>query len=380
MLEVLFLACGAIIFYIYAGYAVIVYFISRITGEKLPELNAYPDISIIISAYNEEQEIGETIRNKLQQDYPSDKMEIIVVSDGSDDNTDLIVKDFASSGVKLVRQSPRQGKTAAVNRAVKAASGEILIFSDANSRWREDAVRKLIQKFANPRVGYITGKMVYINPDGSLIGDGCSAYMKYENVIRESESRFASVIGVDGGIDAVRKELYIPMSPDQLPDFVLPLNVIEQGYRVAYEPEAVLNETALSDQGAEFRMRIRVTLRALWALYDKRNLLNPLRYPLTSWQLISHKLLRYSAWIPLTGCLVLNPLLLDKGSFYGVILTMQVIFYMLAFIGYRQRNEVQAPFVFYAPYYFLVLNTAAAMAFIRFVKGEKQILWQPRSG
>lgn len=380
MLAVIFLFSLAMILYIYLGYAVCVYIATRFIRRKFTDQKYLPLISIIISAYNEEKEIHETLKNKLELDYPAEKLEIIVVSDGSDDNTESIVKEFEDKGVKLIRQSPRQGKTSAINRAVLAAVGEIIIFSDANSRWRYDAVTKLIRKFSDPKVGYITGKMVYINPDGSLIGDGCSAYMKYENFIRDCESEFASVIGVDGGIDAVRRKLYIPMNPDQLPDFVLPLSVIEQGYRVAYEPEAILNESTLSDQAAEFSMRIRVTLRALWAIHDKRNLLNPLRYPITSWQLISHKVLRYMTWLPLAVCVAINPLLLKHGLLYGGLQLIQVVFYLFAGIGYLRRHDSQASFIFYAPYYFLLINTAAAIAFYKFLKGEKKILWKPRGG
>lgn len=380
MLAVIFLFSLAMILYIYLGYAVCVYIATRFIRRKFTDQKYLPLISIIISAYNEEKEIHETLKNKLELDYPAEKLEIIVVSDGSDDNTESIIKEFEDKGVKLIRQSPRQGKTSAINRAVLAAVGEIIIFSDANSRWRYDAVTKLIRKFSDPEIGYITGKMVYINPDGSLIGDGCSAYMKYENFIRDCESEFASVIGVDGGIDAVRRKLYIPMNPDQLPDFVLPLSVIEQGYRVAYEPEAVLNESTLSDQAAEFSMRIRVTLRALWAIHDKRNLLNPLRYPITSWQLISHKVLRYMTWLPLAVCMAINPLLLKHGLLYGGLQLIQVVFYLFAGIGYIRRHDSQASFIFYAPYYFLLINTAAAIAFYKFLKGEKKILWKPRGG
>ena len=380
MLEFIFLFFLVVIVYVYAGYAACAFVASRIANRKPVSQDYVATVSIIISAYNEEKVIVDTLRNKLQIDYPRGHLEIIVVSDGSDDNTDKIVKGFESDGVKLIRQTPRQGKTAALNRAAREASGEILLFSDANSKWQSDAVKKLIRKFSDPIVGYVTGKMVYTNPDGTLIGDGCSAYMKYENFIRKCETGFASVIGVDGGIDGIRKKLYIPMNPDQLPDFVLPLSVIERGYRVAYEPEAILNEEALTDQDSEFRMRTRVTLRALWAIFDKRNLLNPMKYPVTSWQLISHKLLRYITWLPLAGCLVFNLFLHKESLFYGSMLVVQGTFYLFAGIGYLRKNVTQTTFFFYAPYYFLLINTAAAIAFMKFLRGEKQVLWKPRSG
>ena len=138
-------------------------------------------------------------------------------------------------------------------------------------------------------------------PHGSLVGDGCTAYMRYENKLRSWESAVGSVVGADGGVDAVRRSLYRPMRFDQLPDFVLPLSVVEQGYRAVYVPEAVLEEETLASEAAEYRMRVRVALRALWALWDKRALLNPVRFPLFSWQLASHKLLRYLSFAPLAA-------------------------------------------------------------------------------
>ena len=142
----------------------------------------------------------------------------------------------SANGVHLIRQEPRAGKTLALNLAVGRAKGEIIVFSDANSSYSPDALRCLVENFNDPEVGYVTGKMIYTNPDGSPVGDGCTAYMKYENFLRTLETRIGSMVGVDGGIDAVRKSLYRPMNPDQLPDFVLPLRVVEQGFRVVYEP------------------------------------------------------------------------------------------------------------------------------------------------
>src|SRR6266849_3389283 len=144
----------------------------------------------------------------------------------------------------------------------------------------------LVRSFADPSVGYVTGNMTYTNPTESAIGEGSGTYMSYENLLRALETKLGSIVGVDGGVDAIRRQLYVPMRPDQLPDFVLPLSVVEQGKRVVYEPDALLYESALSHAEDEFRMRIRVSLRALWVLYDKRNLLNPFRFPVYSWQLV----------------------------------------------------------------------------------------------
>ena len=260
------------IFYIYAGYPLLIALIALLKNKRVEKKDYEPNVTILIAAYNEADNIESTLKNKLSLDYPKEKLEIIVISDSSNDKTDDIVNQYEEKRVKLLRQEPRAGKTTALNMAVPEAIGEILVFFDANSIWAKDALKKLVRNFNDPSVGYVTGKMIYINPDGSTIGDGCSAYMKYENLLRSIETKLGSVVGVDGGIDAVRKELYQPMNPDQLPDFVLPLKVVEQGYRVVYEPEAILKEHSLKAPKDEYKMRVRVSLRALWGLWDMRHL------------------------------------------------------------------------------------------------------------
>jgi cellulose synthase/poly-beta-1,6-N-acetylglucosamine synthase-like glycosyltransferase len=380
MLEFLFNIGFLLLIYIYAGYPLCTMLLARMAARPVRSARYQPQITVIIAAYNEQAHIGETITNKLQQDYPQDKLDIIVVSDGSTDSTDEIVNSFAGDRVKLIRQEPRQGKTAGLNLAIGHATGEIIVFSDANSIYRKDGISYIASNFADPSVGYVTGKMLYTHADGSPIGTGCSAYMHYENFIRQQESQFNSIVGVDGGIDAVRRNLYRTMNADQLPDFVQPLNVIEQGYRVVYEPRAILNEAALADQQAEYKMRVRVSLRALWALLDKRSLMNPFTFPLFSWQLISHKLLRYTAWLPMGFMLFANPLLLQSGRYYESMMILQCLSYLCALAGYRLRNVNHRLFILSAAYYFVLINLAAAHACIQFMKGHKQVLWTPRSG
>jgi hypothetical protein len=220
--------------------------------------------------------------------------------------------------------------------------------------------------------------MVYTNPDGTGIGEGSGAYMRYENLLRELETRLGSVVGVDGGIDAVRRALYAPMRADQLPDFVLPLGVVEQGARVVYEPEARVYEAALGAAADEFRMRVRVSLRALWALLDKWSLLNPFRYPLFAWQLLSHKVLRYSAFVPLAGLLVSNLVVAGAHPFYLVFLILQLIAYALAAAGPLLSRMPASGLL--TPYYFVLLNLACAAAAWKFVKGQKMATWKPRGG
>ena len=204
--------------------------------------------------------------------------------------------------------------------------------------------------------------------------------MKYENTLRSLESEIGSIVGVDGGIDAMRKTLYKPMNPDQLPDFVQPLKVVEQGYRVVYEPAALLKEPALTSMKDEYRMRVRVSLRAIWALHDMKHLFNPGRFGLFSWELLSHKWLRYTAFLYLITAFVSNLLLLNEHPFFRILMILQALFYLAALLSFILEKKDLHVKVFYIPYYFSLINLASARAFLKFLMGEKQVIWTPRKG
>ncbi len=368
--------------YPYVGYPICV-FLLRIFYTRPPRAALItPRVTVVISAYNEASHIEETVLNKLNQDYPEGLLDVLVASDGSTDETDAVLTRLAQAHPRLrvFRQEPRSGKTAALNHLVSHATGDIVVFADANSMYQKNAVRELVSAFADQDVGYASGRMLYVDPHGSLVGDGCSAYMRYENTLRAWETTIGSIVGVDGGVDAVRRSLYRPMRPDQLPDLVQPLDIVEHGHRVVYVPSAILEEETLSGQSAEYRMRVRVALRAFWALSDKRALLNPLRFPLFSWQLWSHKVLRYLSFVPLAGAAILNWVLITRHEIYLALATGQIFaafVVLLAALGPREVREFgPIRYVFY----FLLLNWASAVAFGRFLRGEKQVLWQPRTG
>lgn len=367
-----------IIFYIYIGYPILLRYLPKRSLAITP-IMPQPKVTVLIPAFNEAKVIEGTIRNKLEQNYPSDLIEIIVISDESEDGTDDIVIRISSNEarVRLIRQSPRQGKTAGLNLAMQQAQGDIIIFSDANSHYDKNAIANLVNCFSDPQIGYVTGKMVYVNSDGSLVGDGCSAYMKYENHMRTLETHVGSVVGVDGGVDAIRKELYQPMNADQLPDFVLPLKVVTQGKRAIYCESALLNEESLSNSQSEFRMRVRVSLRAYWAMKDMKHLFNPFTYGLFALQITSHKLLRYIAFIPLLLAFLSNGFI-THNAFYSLTFLIQILFYGSA--AFVSLNDGTKNRWLGLANYFCLINLASAMAFIKFLKGEKIVLWKPRVG
>lgn len=376
-----FAICALMLVYVYAGYPVLCALFASLRNRSVRSAEGTPTVTIIIAAFNEAACIERTLRNKLSLDYPPEKIEVIVVSDASDDGTDEIIARVAEESgraVRLLRQEPRAGKTAALNLAAGYATSELLVFSDANSLYGPTALRRLVEPFADPEVGYATGRMVYKAPDGSLTGEGCSAYMRYENVLRGLETRLGSLVGVDGGIDAVRATLYAPMRPDQQPDFVLPLSVVQRGRRVVFEPRALLYEESLAIPSDEFRMRTRVALRAWHALRDMAMLLNPFRHGLYAWQLFSHKWLRYMAPVFQIGVLITNAALVGSAPLWNVLFGVQAVFYALALVGLAMRGHRLPPPLSF-PFYLCLLNGAAGNALLRFMRGDRLVTWTPRT-
>jgi cellulose synthase/poly-beta-1,6-N-acetylglucosamine synthase-like glycosyltransferase len=369
--------------YVYALYPMLAKFFGGLRATNSTVDSSFqPTVTVLIAAYNEASHIGETVRNKLDQDYPAEKLNVIVISDESDDGTDQIVTDLDDPRVTLIRQIPRAGKTSALNLAIPEATGEIIVFSDANSLYNADTISHLVVPLSDPAIGYVTGRMVYLAPDGSLTGEGCSAYMAYENKLREWETQLGSVVGVDGGVDAMRREIYTPMNADQLPDFVQPLTVRELGHRVVYEPQALLYEDALAGAADEYRMRVRVSLRAFHALKDKAALLNPFAYGIFAWQLWSHKALRYMAFLFMLSAFVSNWALASQTNEPVWIIPFlgQIGCYALAAYGHRLTKQNQSPPRLVSLVYFLcVVNLASAHAFVQFLRGRKQVIWKPRT-
>jgi len=226
----------------------------------------------------------------------------------------------------------------------------------------------------------VTGRMIYIDRDVSMVGEGCSLYMKYENLLRRSETRTGSIVGVNGGIDAVRKSLYERMMPEHQPDFILPLRVIEKGYRVVFEPRSIVKESALKRSRDEYNMRVRVALRALYAIKEMKHLLNPIRYGFVSWQLLSHKVLRYCAFIFLVSLFITNLVMFGRDIVYDSIFLVQVAFYLSTLTGWLLERAGKGSRLLYIPFYFVIVNISSAHAFCKLILGERKVTWVPRRG
>lgn len=357
-----------LIFFTYIGYPLFLFLITFFKHNDIRKQEIYPNVSIIISAYNEEQNIGKKLEDTLNLEYPSDKLEIIVASDGSTDNTNNIVKEIQqkNKNIKLIEFKERKGKTFVQNEAVKIAKGEIIIFSDATTIYEKDVIKKLVRNFYDERVGAVGGELIYISK-GSVVGKGNSLYWKYEKFLKKKESQLTSLIGVSGCCYAVRKELYEPINPELISDFVIAQIIYKKGKKVVYEQEAISYEETNKEPQQEFNMRVRVGVRTLNGLWYMKELLNPFKYGLFSFQLIFHKIFRYSVPIFLVLLFITNFFLVitKQGIIYNIFFILQILFYLLAVLKIS------------IPYYFCITNLALLVSIYLFLKGEKKVLWSP---
>lgn len=377
MLEYVFWATLALLIYVYFGYPIALWVLSRSNGRSAvphAQISQHPQLTLVISAYNEEDCIRGKIENSLALTYPTDRFDIIVVSDASDDATDAIVGEYISRNVQLLRQPRRVGKTIGLNQAVHNTSAEIVVFSDANAHYKSDALEVLAARFSDPAVGAVIGESSYERPD-TASGQSESLYWRYETAIKTWESVSGSVVGGDGAIYAVRRRLYKPMAASDLSDFVNPLEIVRSGYTCAYESRAVSYEDAADSFGKEYRRKVRIVNRAWRGLWKMRDLLNPCRFGFFSLKLWSHKVLRWLVPVMLVTLLLVNIAIVDRGSAYLVTLVGQALFYALAIIGYTMERRADLAALFRIPYYFCLVNVAAAVALWELIVGKSYTTW-----
>jgi cellulose synthase/poly-beta-1,6-N-acetylglucosamine synthase-like glycosyltransferase len=373
--EFLFWTSFTALAYVYVGYPLLLAIVSLFSDRRRANLGYKPRLSFLIAAYNEETGIKNKIAQTLALDYPTELLEILVVSDGSTDRTEAIVESFVDPRIHLLRIGNRKGKTNAQNEAVKKANGEILIFSDATTVYHPQALQFLAANYADPSVGAVSGRYLYFDPAGkSPTGLGSIAFWNYENLIKSLQSRIQTITGCCGCIYSVRRESYSPLAPDVISDLVQPLHVIRKGYRVLFEDRALAFEETTQSTSQEFSMRVRVVTRGIRGLLSVRNLLQPWKYPWVSLQLWSHKVLRWFVPFILVTLLASNLALWNRPGF-RLFLLMQGLFYSVA--GFSILVPIQRRWrVLGIPLYFCVLNAAAFVSVIEVLRGKKYTTWR----
>lgn len=368
----LFLLSIGVLFYVYAGYPALLRLILAARGpRRVTKRDILPPVTLIISAYNEAEVVRRKLENSLELEYPSDLLEIIVISDASTDGTDDIVRSFAPSRVQLQRQAERRGKTAGLNATVPHVSGEIVVFSDANALYQPDAVRMLVRSFADPSVGCVTGEARYVRGGTSAADRGERAYWDYEIQIKRLETAVGSMVGGDGAIYAIRRELWQTLPENAINDFLNPLQIVAAGWRAVYEPEAVCYEETAGGTRREYDRRVRIVSRSWRAVFQAPGVLNPFRVGLFSLSIVSHKILRWLSGIFVLTAVVslLGLQMRTEAAHVWLVLGVAVAALMLltTVSAFRRHTSVSL--------YFLVLGVASVVGVFKGVAGRVSGTW-----
>lgn len=385
-IKVLFWVCMAIVVYTYIGYGIVLYIAvsvkrllkGRADRQQLPADDKLPEVTMIICAYNEEDVVRAKMDNIRSLDYPKDKLHVMWVTDGSDDNTDNILAEYPE--VDLRHKPERQGKAAALDRAIGLAQTDILVLTDANTMTNSGSIREIVRLMADPTVGCVAGeKRVAARDKGQAAAEGEGLYWKYESTLKRLDFELYSAMGAAGELCAIRKQLYKPIPRDTLlDDFVISMEIVADGRRIAYSKDAYAQEYGSADINEEGKRKRRIAAGGLQSIWRLRRLMNPLKYPVVAFQFVSHRVLRWSvtpvamlALIPLNVILVMG----KGGWLYTTIWILQILFYAAAAMGYWLDSKGRRNRLLYVPYYFLFMNTNVFRG-MKYLHGHNTGVWE----
>jgi biofilm PGA synthesis N-glycosyltransferase PgaC len=374
-----------IAFYAFFGYGILLFIIVKIKrvikgNVIIPEINfdSLPTCTIVVAAYNEKKVMDEKIKNTLLLIYPTDKLEFIFITDGSNDGSEDIVKAYPQ--IRTMHSDVRKGKIAAVHRAMETVNTEVIVFTDANTFLNVDALINICRHYGDTKVGAVAGeKRVYSAGANATAGEGF--YWKYESKLKAWDSELYSVVGAAGELFSIRTRLYQPVAPDTiLDDFMISLIIAQKGYRVIYEPAAFATETASQNVTEELKRKIRIAAGGIQSIVRLRALLNPIPYPVLTFQYVSHRVLRWTV-VPflMILALLINLYIVFTGSIdltYQLLLLAQIGFYLLAVSGWIMEERHIKIKVFFIPYYFCMMNYAVIMGIGRYLWGKQSAIWE----
>jgi cellulose synthase/poly-beta-1,6-N-acetylglucosamine synthase-like glycosyltransferase len=382
-LEISFWILLGIVFYTYLGYGIVLFVLLRIkrlfkkkkvvflTDDELPE------VTLLIAAYNEEDFVAKKVENTRSLNYPQQKLHQMWCTDGSNDRTPELLAAYPD--VVVLHKPERAGKIAAMNRAVKFVKTPIVIFSDANTLLGKESIRKIAEMFSNPKTGCVSGEKRIFNDDSeaaSAAGEGL--YWKYESTLKRWDAELYSAVGAAGELFAIRTELFNEVEPDTLlDDFIISLRVAMQGFKIDYDPEAYAIETASANVKEELKRKIRIAAGGIQSVVRLYPLLNIFKYGLLSFQYISHRVLRWTITpVALVLLLFANIALAPYSTFFLIVLGLQILFYLSAYIGYILEDKKLKVKIFFVPYYFYIMNYAVFMGFGRYIKKSQSVNWE----
>ncbi|KHJ38038.1 beta-monoglucosyldiacylglycerol synthase [Pedobacter glucosidilyticus] len=376
-----------VVFYAFLGYGILLFILIKLKRIFKPKKDIknlvdshLPSTTLLIAAFNEEDFIEEKIQNCLAIDYPKDKFQILFITDGSSDQTPQVISQYKD--IELLHQDNRAGKMAAIKRAMPHIRGEITVFTDANTFLNPEAIKELVKHYQIAKVGAVAGEkriMVDEKADASAAGEGF--YWKYESALKKWDYELYSSIGAAGELFSIRTALYQPVESDTIiDDHMIAMRIAEQGYIIAYEPEAYAIETASENSAEELKRKIRIVAGGIQSIFRLKKAANPFNNPILTFQYISHKVLRWAVTPALMlVAFILNCLIVYQYPdllLYQVILLMQVLFYTASALGWFLEQKKLKIKLFFIPYYFCLMNYAALAGTIRYFKGQQSAAWE----
>lgn len=376
MVSIMFWAAMGLMAYMFIGYPLALLLWSAVRPRRWRQQPCEPNISIVISAYNEAPSIVTKIQNLLALDYPAERVEILVGSDGSTDSTAEQLLTVSDERIRVFIFSQRRGKPAVLNTLVPKAHGDIVVLCDVRQKFEAGVLRAFARSFADPQVGAVTGEMILTKEGGTAASGSSGLYWRYETFIRSRESIIDSAIAVTGAICAIRKTLFEPIPEDTiLDDVLIPLRIARRGYRVIVESEARAFDSAYADPHHEFTRKVRTLAGNFQLFVRERWLFHPLRNRLW-WQTISHKALRLLIAPLQITAIVSNVALFSASPFYKLTMLAQLMFYASALSGWVLPRAWKKPFVLTFPFFFCLLSWASVLAFLRSITGRQPVTWQ----
>jgi cellulose synthase/poly-beta-1,6-N-acetylglucosamine synthase-like glycosyltransferase len=377
-----------IVFYAYIGYGILLFFlvrakrILRSSMQKSPDVFYEPEVTLFTAAYNEREYVADKVRNSRELDYPEEKLHLMWVTDGSDDGTPDLLKQYRDL---IVHHLPeRKGKISAMNRGMKLVSTPIVVFTDANTMLGKESIRRIVALFRDPKVGCVSGeKRIFTREEDTAAGAGEGLYWKYESSLKKMDAELYSAVGAAGELFAVRTELFQEVERDTLlDDFVISLRIAQKGFTVQYDPEAYAIETASADIKEELKRKIRISAGGFQSVVRLRSLLNIFKYGILSFQYISHRVLRWTL-APLSLLIILVTgtfLAFNEGlwnpGLYSILFWLQSGFYVSALLGWYLENRSIRIKLLFVPYYFFIMNLAVFLGFIRFIRKSQTVNWE----
>lgn len=388
-LKILFWVCIFFIFYTYIGYGILLFFLIRIKrafGKKKEDKQPgyEPEVTLFVAAYNEKDYVDKKVQNSFELEYPREKVKQVWITDGSDDGTPALLEKYKDRGVEVYHKPERGGKIGAINRGIRFVKTPIVIYSDGNTMLGKESIRRIVDLFANPKVGCVSGEKRIAQKEKDTAAGTEGIYWKYESTLKKWDAELYSVVGAAGELFAIRAELFQEVEPDTLlDDFIISLRIAMKGYTIQYDPEAYAIESSSANVKEELKRKVRISAGGIQSIIRLKKLLNIFKYGILSFQYISHRVLRWTLaplFLPLAFILnlivTLNQGLFNFSYIYTYLLWGQVLFYLSALIGwYLENREIKIKILF-VPYYFFIMNLSVYLGLARFIKGKQTVNWE----